>query len=75
MRQATWETFGSRSRPSRSFDEKIVGAILKGMDAFPKYKILVLPDHPTLFPSGPMSLIRFPIVIYSNEKKGGAESD
>jgi 2,3-bisphosphoglycerate-independent phosphoglycerate mutase len=30
-----------------AFDEKIVGAILKGMSKFQKYKILVLPDHPT----------------------------
>ena len=53
------------------FDEKIVGAILKGMDAFPKYRILVLPDHPT-----PLSLRTHiadpvPYVIYSNEKKAG----
>jgi 2,3-bisphosphoglycerate-independent phosphoglycerate mutase len=30
-----------------AFDEKIVGTILKGMSKFKKYKILVLPDHPT----------------------------
>jgi 2,3-bisphosphoglycerate-independent phosphoglycerate mutase len=30
------------------FDEKIVGAILQGMDAFPRYKILVLPDQTPL---------------------------
>jgi len=34
------------------FDEKIVGAILKGMEAFKRYKVLVLPDHPLLFLSG-----------------------
>jgi 2,3-bisphosphoglycerate-independent phosphoglycerate mutase len=53
------------------FDEKIVGTILKGMDSFPKYRILVLPDHPT-----PLSLRTHiadpvPYVIYSNEKKAG----
>ena len=53
------------------FDEKVVGAILKGMDVFPKYRILVLPDHPT-----PLSLRTHiadpvPYVIYSNEKEAG----
>ena len=53
------------------FDEKVVGGILKGMDEFPKYRILVLPDHPT-----PLSLRTHiadpvPYVIYSNEKEAG----
>jgi hypothetical protein len=30
-----------------TFDEKIVGAILKGMKDFERYRVLVLPDHPT----------------------------
>lgn len=52
------------------FDEKIVGGILKGMVAFPRYKILVLPDHPT-----PISLRTHvadpvPYVIYSNRETG-----
>jgi 2,3-bisphosphoglycerate-independent phosphoglycerate mutase len=52
------------------FDEKIVGTILKGMDEFPRYRILILPDHPT-----PLSLRTHvadpvPYVMYSNEKKG-----
>jgi len=29
------------------FDEKIVGAILKGLEGRKDYRILVLPDHPT----------------------------
>jgi 2,3-bisphosphoglycerate-independent phosphoglycerate mutase len=29
------------------FDEKIVGAVLKGVKSYPKYRILVLSDHPT----------------------------
>ena len=52
------------------FDKKVVGPILKGMDAFPRYRILVLPDHPT-----PLSLRTHvadpvPYVLYSNEDKG-----
>jgi 2,3-bisphosphoglycerate-independent phosphoglycerate mutase len=53
------------------FDEKVVGAILKGISVFPKHRILVLPDHPT-----PVSLRTHiadpvPYVIYSNEKEAG----
>ena len=44
------------------FDEKIVGPILKGMEAFPRYKILVLPDHPDPpFSQDPYRPIRFPM--------------
>ncbi len=60
-----------------AFDEKIVGAILQGMNGFEEYKIMVLPDHPT-----PLSLRTHvadpvPFVIYSNKsviKEGQAES-
>ena len=52
------------------FDEKVVGPVLKGMDEFPRYRILVLPDHPT-----PLSLRTHvadpvPYVLYSNENRG-----
>jgi 2,3-bisphosphoglycerate-independent phosphoglycerate mutase len=30
-----------------AFDAKIVGAILKGMERYPRFRMLVLPDHPT----------------------------
>ena len=51
-----------------TFDEKIVGAILKGLKNFERYRVLVLPDHPT-----PLSLRTHvadpvPYVIYSSEK-------
>lgn len=59
------------------FDEKIVGAILRGMNDFEEYRMMVLPDHPT-----PLSLRTHvpdpvPFVIYSNKegiKRGGVES-
>lgn len=55
------------------FDEKVVGTILKGMGQFERYKVLVLPDHPT-----PISLKTHtddpvPYLIYSSEE-GGKES-
>jgi 2,3-bisphosphoglycerate-independent phosphoglycerate mutase len=49
------------------FDDKIVGAILKGMKAFNRYKVLVLPDHPTPLSVRTHTADPVPYVIYSNE--------
>jgi 2,3-bisphosphoglycerate-independent phosphoglycerate mutase len=54
-----------------TFDEKIVGAILKGMNHFERYKILVLPDHPTPLSVRTHTADPVPYVIYSNE--GGSK--
>jgi len=53
------------------FDEKIVGAILRGMEEFKSYKILVLPDHPTPLSIRTHAADPVPFVIYS--KENGAE--
>ena len=50
-----------------AFDEKIVGAILKGMNDFRRYKVLVLPDHPTPLSVRTHTADPVPYVIYSNE--------
>jgi 2,3-bisphosphoglycerate-independent phosphoglycerate mutase len=50
-----------------AFDEKIVGAILKGMKDFKRYKILVLPDHPTPLSARTHTADPVPYLIYSNE--------
>jgi len=52
------------------FDEKIVGAILRGMKAFKRYKVLVLPDHPTPLSVRTHTADPVPYVIYSNEDGG-----
>jgi len=52
-----------------AFDEKIVGAILKGMKDFKRYKILVLPDHPTPLSARTHTADPVPYVIYSNEDR------
>jgi 2,3-bisphosphoglycerate-independent phosphoglycerate mutase len=49
-----------------TFDEKIVGAILRGMDDFKSYKVLVLPDHPTPLSIRTHAADPVPYVIYSN---------
>ena len=50
-----------------AFDEKVVGAILKGMKDFKRYKVLVLPDHPTPLSVRTHTADSVPYVIYSNE--------
>jgi 2,3-bisphosphoglycerate-independent phosphoglycerate mutase len=54
------------------FDEKVVGRILKGMGEFKKYKVLVLPDHPTPLSVRSHTADPVPYVIYSD--KDGALS-
>jgi 2,3-bisphosphoglycerate-independent phosphoglycerate mutase len=50
-----------------AFDEKVVGPILKGMKDFERYKVLVLPDHPTPVSVRTHTADPVPYVIYSNE--------
>jgi 2,3-bisphosphoglycerate-independent phosphoglycerate mutase len=52
-----------------AFDEKIIGAILEGMKEFKRYKILVLPDHPTPLSVRTHTADPVPYVIYSNEER------
>jgi len=56
-----------------AFDEKIVGTILKGMNGFKRYKVMVLPDHPTPLSVRTHTAEPVPYVIYSSEEgeKGG----
>jgi 2,3-bisphosphoglycerate-independent phosphoglycerate mutase len=51
-----------------TFDEKIVGAILKGLKRFERYKVLVLPDHPTPLSIRTHAADPVPYVIYSSEE-------
>ena len=50
-----------------AFDEKIVGAILEGMKEFKRYRVLVLPDHPTPVSVRTHTADPVPYVIYSSE--------
>jgi 2,3-bisphosphoglycerate-independent phosphoglycerate mutase len=50
-----------------AFDEKVVGTILEGMKDFKRYKMLVLPDHPTPLSVRTHTADPVPYVIYSSE--------
>lgn len=49
-----------------AFDERIVGALLKGMEGFEHYKVMVLPDHPTPLSVRTHTADPVPFVIYSS---------
>jgi 2,3-bisphosphoglycerate-independent phosphoglycerate mutase len=51
-----------------TFDEKIVGSILKGMKNFERYRILVMPDHPTPLAIRTHTADPVPYVIYTVRK-------
>ncbi len=56
-----------------AFDEKVVGTLLKGIREFKRYRVMVLPDHPT-----PLSVRTHvgdpvPFVIYSSEGSSGRD--
>ncbi len=53
-------------RAIENFDEKVVGFILKGLEEFEVYRILLLPDHPTPIELKTHSADMSPYVIYDN---------
>ncbi len=52
-----------------AFDKRVVGPLLKGMEEFEHYKVMVLPDHPTPLSVRTHTADPVPYVIYSS---GGA---
>ena len=50
------------------FDEKVVGTLLKGLRKFEKFRIMILPDHPTPLSVRTHTADPVPFVIYSSEK-------
>jgi 2,3-bisphosphoglycerate-independent phosphoglycerate mutase len=50
-----------------AFDQKIVGTILEGMKEFKRYKVMVIPDHPTPLSVRTHTADPVPFVIYSSE--------
>ena len=48
------------------FDEKVVGAVLKGLERFKEFRIVVLPDHPTPIAKKTHTRDPVPFVIYSS---------
>jgi 2,3-bisphosphoglycerate-independent phosphoglycerate mutase len=56
-------------RAIEDFDRKIVGPILRGLEPFPDFRVLVLPDHPTPIVLKTHSPDPVPFVIFSSEDR------
>ncbi len=56
------------------FDEKVVGTMLRGMDRWPEWKILLLPDHPTSTALKTHVADPVPFVLFSSGEKDKPKS-
>ncbi len=56
-------------RAIEDFDQKVVGPILRGLESFPDFRILVLPDHPTPIVLKTHSAEPVPFVIFDSEDR------
>lgn len=59
-------------RAIEEIDEKVVGELLRGMDSFPHYRLMVLSDHPTPLSLRTHTREAVPFVIYD---KGAPQRD
>ncbi|MEJ2199696.1 MAG: phosphoglycerate mutase, partial [Desulfuromonadaceae bacterium] len=50
-----------------AFDEKVVGTVVDGLQAFGDYRILVLPDHPTPVRKMTHTLDPVPYALYGSD--------
>ncbi len=63
-------------RAIEEFDEKVVGTVLKGLERFKEYRILVLPDHPTPIAKKTHTRDPVPFAMYpSNDSHGRAYTE
>ncbi len=53
------------------FDEKIVGAVLNGMEKFKEFRVVVLPDHPTPIAKKTHTRDPVPFVLYPSKENHG----
>lgn len=56
-------------RAIEEFDENVVGTVLKGLERFKEFRLLVLPDHPTPIAKKTHTRDPVPFVIYSSNDR------
>jgi len=54
------------------FDARIVGPVLKGLEKFGEFSVMVLPDHPTPIAIKTHTRDAVPFVLYRNGQKGNS---
>jgi len=57
-------------RAIEDFDELVVGSVMKDMQAFGDYRILLLPDHPTPLSMRTHTGDPVPFVLFDSRDKG-----
>jgi 2,3-bisphosphoglycerate-independent phosphoglycerate mutase len=58
----------------KDFDDRIVRPILEGLKAFPKWRILLMPDHPTPVTTRKHSSGPVPFILLDSERWNSAEA-
>lgn len=61
--------YKKKIRAIEDFDKMIVGPVLRGMELFRDYRILIMPDHPTPVEIRTHSADPIPFVIYDSQEK------
>ncbi|MGH7831884.1 MAG: cofactor-independent phosphoglycerate mutase, partial [Candidatus Binatia bacterium] len=56
-------------RAIEDFDEKVVGTVVRGMERWPEWRLLLLPDHPTPVALKTHSSEPVPFVLFSSAEK------
>lgn len=64
--------YRDKIRAIEDFDSRIVGPVMKGIAKFDRYRILLLPDHPTPISIRTHSPEPVPYVLYSSGERGQA---
>ncbi len=58
-------------RAIEEFDEKVIGTVLKGLERFKEFRLLVLPDHPTPIAKKTHTRDPVPFVLYPAKENNG----
>jgi len=57
----------TKIRAIEEIDAKVLGEVLRGMKAFPQYRVMVLPDHPTPLSLRTHTADPVPFVVYRSD--------
>ena len=65
---------GKKIKAIEDFDEKVVGTLIRGMDRWPAWKLLLLPDHPTPIALRTHVSDPVPFVLFSSTEGEGPKA-
>ena len=71
-RGIAWYRKGDDKKAIEDFDARIVGPVLKGLEKFGEFSVMVLPDHPTPIAIKTHTRDAVPFVLYRNGQNGNS---